>query len=105
MNRVFLTVDVLVLSILCLTIAIFLLEGSPGPFTTKLASFATEVSYSLLGPDLCESYVCYSNLRNSPNTKSKSWKPVSLGNFINITGCEAACIKYKASNQEQTTIL
>ncbi len=94
MNRVFFTVDAFVLSVAFLGISIFYLEGSPGPFTTKLATFSTELYYSLFGPDTCDAFVCYSNLRNTPNPKSKS-KPITLGAFKNFTGCEAACIKYK----------
>jgi hypothetical protein len=99
-NRLFMTVDALLVSISFGVAAIFLLEGSPGPLTTEIRIFGTDLSYLLFGPDPCDSFVCYSDLNSLPNAQSRTSikdKIVFLGNFNNITACEQACVKHKVA--------
>ncbi len=107
MNRVFMTVDALLVSLSFGVAAIFLLEGSPGPLTTEIGIFGTDMSYLLFGPSLCDSFVCYSDLNNLPDVKSRTsikGKIHFLGNFDNITACEQACMKYKVPQHPNTTL-
>ena len=95
-HRIFLTLDALFVSVSFVLIATFYMEGSPGPLSTNLRILATDINYMFLGPSVCESFVCFSNLSNFPEPRSKASKLlISLGPRENFTHCEAACINFK----------
>ena len=97
-TRLFMTVDALLVSLSFVLAAIFLFEGPPGPLTTQIGIFGTDISYLLFGPVPCDSFVCYSDLNSLPKAKSRTSikeKIEFLGDFDTITTCEQACVKYK----------
>ncbi len=98
MRRVFMTLDAALMSFCFVVAAFFFLEGSPGELTTAIIVFESDISYLLFGPDICDSFVCYSDLNILPNAESRTSikkKIDFLGTFPNVTSCEQACLKHK----------